>query len=110
MVKAIATVRGDSKVITISWSLRGNDPNSERGFHIHEFGDNTNGCTSAGPHYRNSEGIIPDGLIKLNRSESIIGRTIVIHAGCDDLGRDENAESKRIGNAGARPACGKSCR
>jgi Cu-Zn family superoxide dismutase len=35
---------------TITWHIRGNDPNSERGFHIHEFGDNTNGCTSAGPH------------------------------------------------------------
>lgn len=34
----------------ISWNIRGHDANSERAFHIHEFGDNTNGCTSAGPH------------------------------------------------------------
>ncbi|RDH31271.1 superoxide dismutase [Aspergillus welwitschiae] len=148
MVQAIATVRGDSTVCgtvtfeqydeiaptTISWSLRGNDPNSERGFHIHEFGDNTNGCTSAGPHFNpfgkthgapddlerhvgdlgnfrtdgngNAEGTMQDGLIKLIGPESIIGRTIVIHAGCDDLGRGGNVESKKTGNAGARPACG----
>lgn len=34
----------------ITFNIQGNDPSAERGMHIHQFGDNTNGCTSAGPH------------------------------------------------------------
>lgn len=34
----------------ITYKIQGNDPSAERGMHIHQFGDNTNGCTSAGPH------------------------------------------------------------
>jgi len=102
--------------------------------HVHAFGDNTNGCTSAGPHFNphnkthgapsdeerhvgdlgnfktdaqgNAQGSHTDKLIKLIGSESVIGRTIVVHAGTDDLGKGGHEESKKTGNAGGRPACG----
>ncbi|PQE23447.1 Superoxide dismutase [Cu-Zn] protein [Rutstroemia sp. NJR-2017a BBW] len=145
MVKAVASVRGDSKIsgtvtfeqadesspTVVSWNISGQDPNAERGMHIHQFGDNTNGCTSAGPHFNphgkthgaptddvrhvgdlgniktdgqgNATGSTEDKLIKLIGPES---RTVVVHSGTDDLGRGDTEESKKTGNAGTRPACG----
>ncbi|KAJ4356749.1 Superoxide dismutase [Cu-Zn] [Didymosphaeria variabile] len=148
MVKAVAVLRGDSNVkgtvtfeqadessqTTVSWNITGHDANAERGMHVHAFGDNTNGCTSAGPHFNphgkdhgapsdevrhvgdlgnfktdgqgNATGSVTDKLIKLIGQDSVIGRTIVVHAGTDDLGKSDHPESKKTGNAGARPACG----
>jgi len=75
----------------------------------------------------NAVGSRQDKHVKLIGPESVIGRTIVIHAGTDDLGKldeqtakvqasqegkgDERiqellAETKKTGNAGGRNACG----
>lgn len=148
MVKAVAVLRGNDGVsgvvhfeqereeepTTISWEISGNTPNAQRGFHIHEFGDVTNGCVSAGPHFNPfktthgaptdsirhvgdmgnvetdangvAKGSRKDSLIKLLGPTSVLGRAVVIHAGTDDLGKGGNEESLKTGNAGPRPACG----
>jgi Cu-Zn family superoxide dismutase len=54
----------------------------------------------------NAKGSVKDKFVKLIGPESVLGRTIVVHAGTDDLGKGGNEESKKTGNAGARPACG----
>ena len=54
----------------------------------------------------NATGSVTDKLIKLIGPESVLGRTVVVHAGTDDLGKGGNEESKKTGNAGPRPACG----
>ena len=148
MVKAVCVIRGDSSVsgtiifeqesesapTKITWNISGHDANAKRGMHIHTFGDNTNGCTSAGPHFNphgkthgapvdenrhvgdlgnietdaqgNSKGEVNDSFVKLIGPHSVIGRTIVVHAGTDDLGKGGDEESLKTGNAGPRPACG----
>merc|ERR1711974_482859 len=102
----------------------------EHGIHVHEFGDINGGCASAGGHY-NPRGVnhggptadvrhpgdfgnlvqSPDGVIDtvftdpmatMFGPESIIGRSIVLHAGQDDLGLVDNDGSRANGNAGAR--------
>ncbi|KAL4709573.1 hypothetical protein ACJJTC_007304 [Scirpophaga incertulas] len=107
----------------------------KHGFHVHEFGDNTNGCTSAGAHFNpkkqehggpnsavrhigdlgNIEATTNGGLTKVNIQDShisltgensIVGRTLVVHADPDDFGLGGHELSKSTGNAGARIACG----
>ncbi|XP_076358639.1 superoxide dismutase [Cu-Zn]-like [Tachypleus tridentatus] len=104
------------------------------GFHVHEFGDLTNGCTSAGGHFNPFEqdhgaprdrfrhvgdlgnvvagnyGVariyLSDPFLTMSGPLSILGRAIVVHAGEDDLGRGGHPLSKKSGNSGARVACG----
>ncbi|XP_052737855.1 superoxide dismutase [Cu-Zn] [Bicyclus anynana] len=109
-------------------------PEGEYGFHVHELGDITGGCTSAGGHFNphnkdhghpddenrhvgdlgnlefNTEKLgeidIVDRLITLHGDHSVIGRTVVLHAMPDDFGRTDHPDSKKTGNAGGRIACG----
>ncbi|TPX32861.1 hypothetical protein SeMB42_g07567 [Synchytrium endobioticum] len=147
MVKAVAVLRGDSAVkgtVTLHQEsetsptvmevhLEGLTP-GKHGFHVHEYGDNTNGCTSAGAHYNPhghthgapddatrhvgdlgnmvagpdgvAKGTISDPQVKLIGPLSVIGRTVVVHEGVDDLGKGGHELSATTGNAGSRLACG----
>jgi Cu-Zn family superoxide dismutase len=111
-----------------------NLPPGEHAFHIHEFADKRQGCASLGEHYNPTNGVhkglnepgnhIGDfGNIKVSADgtcntsfvvnylplvgkDGVIGRSMVIHGGVDDLGRGNNPESKKSGNSGHRIACG----
>ncbi|KAG6503314.1 hypothetical protein ZIOFF_035625 [Zingiber officinale] len=93
------------------------------GFHIHSFGDTTNGCNSTGPHFNPlnkshgapsdwerhagiAEVYVKDLQIPLSGPNSVLGRAVVVHADPDDLGRGGHELSKTTGNAGARIGCG----
>ncbi|KAK0219248.1 superoxide dismutase [Armillaria fumosa] len=122
--------------VQIRGRIQGLDPSALRGFHVHEFGNLTDGCTSAGAHYNpfntphgaptdsvqsrhvgdlgniqsDGSGVavldFRDGIIKLDGPLSIVGRSVVVHTGTDDLGRGGTPLSLTTGNAGARAACG----
>ncbi|TFK27449.1 superoxide dismutase 1, partial [Coprinopsis marcescibilis] len=112
------------------------EPNAERGWHVHEFGDLTNGCTSAGLHWNpqvqnhgapwdherhvgdlgnfwvdeNGDAYVDNQVINdrmsLNGPNSIVGRTLVVHLGTDDLGKGGQPDSLTVGASGGRLACG----
>ena len=114
--------------------IRGLSPGLH-GFHIHTYGDLSNGCDSAGPHFNPTEedhgsltssirhvgdfgnlesvSLLKDVLfdfmvpnLSLIGPYSIIGRSVIIHADPDDLGKTTHPLSKTTGNSGARIVCG----
>ncbi|XP_040887791.1 copper chaperone for superoxide dismutase-like isoform X1 [Toxotes jaculatrix] len=101
------------------------------GLHIHTLGDLTQDCNSCGEHYNpfgrqhggpgDTERHVgdlgnivagPDGRASFRQEDShlkvwdVIGRSLVVDAGEDDLGRGSHPLSKLTGNSGERLACG----
>ena len=133
--KISGTVRftEEGNKVRIDVNISGLKPNFEHGFHVHEFGDLTEGCASACAHFnpfnvthggpdskirhvgdlgniktdKNGKARYSfyDSMIKLRGKCNIIGRMIVIHDKKDDLGLGGDAESLKTGNAGKRIAC-----
>jgi len=92
------------------------------GFHVHEFGDNTNGCVSAGAHFNpfgkqhggpddenrhvgdlgnvvadesgHARVTLKDAQVSLGGEHSVVGRTIVVHADGDDYGKGRQRARK----------------
>lgn len=123
----------NKKSLTIDYEIY-NLNDGEHGFHIHKCGDLTQSCKSACDHfnpYNNDHGgltthnshagdlgnitsnnKIAKGTIRTDKitlhhgKTNIIGRMIIVHEDRDDLGRGDNEESLKTGNAGSRLACG----
>ncbi|XP_042258333.1 copper chaperone for superoxide dismutase [Thunnus maccoyii] len=101
------------------------------GIHVHTLGDLTKDCLSCGEHYNpfgrqhggpeDSERHVgdlgniiagPDGRASFRLEDSqlkvwdVIGRSLVVDAEEDDLGRGAHPLSKKTGNSGERLACG----
>lgn len=122
------------KRVKVSYEIKGLK-DGLHGVHVHEYGDLTDKCNSACSHFnptnkihggRNSKerhigdlgniksknnlakGCFYDTQISLdyNSKTCIIGRSIIVHEDRDDLGRGNNEESLKTGNAGKRLACG----
>jgi Cu-Zn family superoxide dismutase len=120
--------------VVIDIDIEGLSKNSSHGFHVHEYGDMSDKCTSMCSHfnpYKKNHGgpkskerhvgdlgnivadkngranmQIVDDCIKLHGNKSnIIGRGLIIHADEDDLGLGGHSDSLSTGHAGGRIAC-----
>ncbi|XP_073331002.1 copper chaperone for superoxide dismutase [Pagrus major] len=114
----------------IDGTIDGLEP-GKHGLHVHTLGDLTLDCLSCGEHYNpfgrhhggpgDSERHVgdlgnvvagPDGRTSFRLEDSqlkvwdVIGRSLVVDAGEDDLGRGGHPLSKQTGNSGERLACG----
>jgi len=145
-VSGKVTLTQEAGGTVIEYDIVGLSRSQEHGFHINEFADFSNGCISAGPIYNpfgcdhgglddevrkvgdlgniiaddygHAKGKLKSSLVKLTGPTSVIGRSIMVHADRDDLGKGDNSKahlpgppkngyvSKITGNAGSRLACG----
>ncbi|XP_004713619.1 copper chaperone for superoxide dismutase isoform X1 [Echinops telfairi] len=114
----------------IEGTIDGLEP-GPHGLHVHQYGDLTSNCASCGDHF-NPDGTSHGGPEDANRHHGdlgnvhadtdgravfrmedeklkvwdVIGRSLVIDEGEDDLGRGGHPLSKVTGNSGKRLACG----
>lgn len=119
---------------TVTARITGLGASQLHGFHIHEFGDLTNGCVTAGGHFNphgkthggpsdevrhvgdlgniqsNPSGVgyynSQVGMVTLFGELTVIGRSVVCHKDTDDCGKGGFEDSLTTGHAGARLACG----
>jgi Cu-Zn family superoxide dismutase len=124
----------ENNCVHIDLDLQGLKPNFQHGFHVHEYGDLSDGCESMCNHfnpYGKSHGgkesrerhvgdlgnlisdkngcaryMMRDNIIQLRGSKcNILGRGLIIHADPDDCGQGGEADSLTTGHAGKRIAC-----
>jgi Cu-Zn family superoxide dismutase len=123
----------ENGIVYVDISINGLHSNSLHGFHVHEAGDLSDGCTSACKHFNphnkthgcpgmierhvgdlgnliadkdgNAKYRMEDNIISLHGINNIIGRCLIIHENTDDCGKGDNKESLKTGNAGKRIAC-----
>ncbi|KAH7727061.1 cytoplasmic Cu/Zn-superoxide dismutase [Aphelenchoides avenae] len=102
--------------VTVQGEIHGLKPGAH-GMHVHQWGDVTEGCASAGPHFNPfekkhgppeeesrhvgdlgniqaaSDGLavfnFNDRVIQLSGPNSVVGRCLVVHEKEDDLGKGE---------------------
>ena len=127
--------------VVVKYDISGLAP-GPHGLHVHEKADFSAGCASAGGHWNphgkhhgdvadapechagdlgniiadatgRAVGSVVSPLLRLSGEHSIVGRSVMVHADEDDLGRGDHSEpgvngktSRTTGNAGARVACG----
>ncbi|XP_060797266.1 copper chaperone for superoxide dismutase-like [Neoarius graeffei] len=114
----------------IDGTIDGLEPGAH-GLHVHELGDLTRDCMSCGEHYnpfgkqhggpQDTERHVGDlgnvqvgadgrATFRLEDSQlkvwDVIGRSLVVDSGEDDLGRGNHPLSRQTGNSGKRLACG----
>jgi len=124
----------DPNIVVIDIHLSGLRKNHLHGFHIHEYGDMSDKCTSMCAHFNpygkthggpdmanrhvgdlgnlktDGQGVakyrMTDHMIRLRGTKSnIIGRGLIIHQDTDDCGMGGDEASLANGNAGKRIAC-----